>query len=50
MMALGKRWFGFRRFKKPWRAYAIRAKAHRLDQNWQSLAGKAQRSEPGMQI
>ena len=44
MMALGKRWFGFRRFKKCWRAFATRAKAHRLDQNWQSLAHKAQRS------
>ena len=45
MMALGKRWFGFRRFKKCWRAFATRAKAHRLDQNWQSLASKAQRSD-----
>jgi hypothetical protein len=44
MMALGKRWFGFRRFKKCWRAFATRAKAHRLDQNRQSLAYKAQRS------
>ncbi len=45
MMALGKRsWFGFRRFKKCWRAFATRAKAHSLDQNWQSLAHKAQRS------
>jgi hypothetical protein len=43
MMALGKRWFGFRRFKKLWRTIAIRAKAHRVDQNWQSLADKAQR-------
>ncbi len=44
MMALGMRWFGFRRFKKFWRAFATRAKAHRLDQNRQSLAYKAQRS------
>ncbi len=45
MMALGKRWLGFRRFKKLWRAFATRAKAHRLDQNWQSLPGNAQRSD-----
>ncbi len=44
MVALGKRWFGFRRFKKYWRAFATRAKAHRLDQNWQSPTYKAQRS------
>jgi hypothetical protein len=44
MMALGKRWFGFRRFKKCWRAFATRAKAHCLDQNWHSLAYKAQSS------
>jgi hypothetical protein len=47
MMALGKRWFGFkfRRFKKLWRAFANRAKAHLLDWNWQSLAYKVQRSD-----
>ncbi len=49
-MALGKRWFGFLLFKKCWRTFATRAKAHRLDQNWhldqnwQSLVPKAQRS------
>ena len=37
-VATGKRWFGFRRFKKSWRACATRAKARRLDQNQQSLA------------
>ena len=42
---IGKRGFGFRRFKKSWRARATRAKARRLDQNWQSLALKAQRSD-----
>ncbi len=44
---LGKRWskFGFRRFKKYWRAFATRAKAHSLDQNWHYLAGRAQRSD-----
>jgi hypothetical protein len=31
--------------QKIWRAFAIRAKAHRLDQNQQSLADKAQRSD-----
>ncbi len=40
MMAMGKGWFGFRSFKKCWRAFATRAKAHCLDQNWQSLASK----------
>ena len=44
-VATGKRWFGFRRFKKSWRACATRAKARRLDQNWQSLAYKAHRSD-----
>ena len=44
-VATGKRWFGFRRFKKSWRARATRAKARRLDQNSQSLAYKAQRSD-----
>ncbi len=51
-MALGKRWFasGFwlGRFKKCWCAFSTSswalAKAHRLDQNWQSLASKAQHS------
>ncbi len=43
MMALGKRRFGFRRFKKHWRALAARAKTQ--DQNWQSLAYKEQHSE-----
>ncbi len=42
----GKRGFGFRRFKKSWRARATsRAKARCLDQNWQSLAFKAHRSD-----
>ncbi len=36
MMALGKGWFGFRSFKKLWRAFATRAKAHCLDQNWKN--------------
>jgi hypothetical protein len=31
--------------QKIWRAFAIRAKAHRLDQNQQSLADKEQRSD-----
>ena len=42
IMPAGKRGFGFRRFKKCWRAKATRAKAHRLDWNWLSLAYKAQ--------
>ncbi len=42
---LGKRWFGFRRFKKHQCSFATGAKAHHLDQNWQSLAGKAQHSD-----
>ncbi len=45
MMAVGKSWFGFRRFKKCWRSFASRAKKHLLDQNWQSLACKAQCSD-----
>ena len=50
-MAAGKRGFGFRRFKKSWRAQATRAKAHRLEQNWQSLATKrnALTTEPRLQ-
>jgi hypothetical protein len=37
-MATGRSGFGFRRFKKSWRAHATRAKALRLDLNWQSCA------------
>ena len=36
--------FRFRRFKKGWRAFATRAKAHRLDQNRQSPGYIVQRS------
>ncbi len=52
MMALGKRWFGFQRFKKLWRALAIRAKAHHLDQSGNLLLVKrnALTTEPEMQI
>ena len=44
-MSTEKRGFGFRRFKKSWRPRATRAKARCLNQNWQSLAYKAQRSD-----
>jgi hypothetical protein len=44
-MATGKCGFGFRRYKKVWRAYATRAQAHRLELNLQSLACKMQRSD-----
>ncbi len=46
MMAVGKKWFGFWRFKKCWRVFAWqRTNTRHLDQNWQSLACKAQRSD-----
>ncbi len=45
MMAVGKRLFGFQRFKECWCSFATRANAHCLDQNWQALADKVQHSD-----
>ena len=44
VLFVGNGGFRFRRFKKGWRAFATRAKAHRLDQNRQSPGYIVQRS------
>ena len=44
VLFVGNGGFWFQRFKKGWRAFATRAKAHRSDQNRQSPYCRAQRS------